>query len=87
MAIDSEAKRKSIAAIGLYAIGATVLPSGTFDEAQRQVVGYGYYGILAGEPVIPEIPTLTASPQRTVSILGEDRIATIRPENRKVPTI
>lgn len=48
MAIDSERKRKSIAAISLYALGPTAVADGSFNQADRQTIGYGYYGILAG---------------------------------------
>lgn len=47
MAIDSEVKRKSIAAINLYAIGPVVVPDSTIDQADRQVIGYSYSGITA----------------------------------------
>lgn len=47
MAIDSEAKRKSIAAISLYPIGPVVVPDGTIGDEDRQAIGYGYYGIAA----------------------------------------
>ena len=50
MAIDSAAKRASIVAIGLCAIGPSVIPDGSFDQADRQTVGYGYYGILSRPP-------------------------------------
>jgi hypothetical protein len=54
MAIDSEVKRKSIAAIGHRHSGPVILPSGSFDQADRQAIGYSYSGIAAGAPVIPE---------------------------------
>lgn len=50
MAIDTQAKRMSITAISMYAMGPSVLPSGTFTQAQRQTTGYGYYGILVQSP-------------------------------------
>lgn len=50
MAIDSAIKRASIAAIAALAIGPSVVPSGSFDQADRQVIGYSYAGILAGAP-------------------------------------
>ena len=49
MAIDSPAKRKSVVAIGLIMVGPVVVPDGSFDQFDRQVIGYGYGGILAGE--------------------------------------
>jgi len=49
MAIDSSKKRKSIAAISLLAVGPVVVPDSTIDQADRQVVGYSYSGIAAGE--------------------------------------
>jgi hypothetical protein len=45
MAIDSERKRKSVVAISHYAIGPVIVPDGTLISADRQVIGYGYYGI------------------------------------------
>lgn len=52
MAIDSEVKRKSIAAIGQRHSGPVVLPDGTIGQPDRQVVGYSYSGIAAsGAPV------------------------------------
>ena len=53
MAIDTATKRASIAAIGLMAIGPSVIPTGSFDQADRQAIGYSYSGILAGSPVVP----------------------------------
>lgn len=52
MAIDSEVKRKSIAAINLIPVGPMVVPSGSFSQADRQVIGYSYAGILADEPAV-----------------------------------
>lgn len=49
MAIDSAAKRKSIAAISLICVGPVVVPDGTIGLFDRQVVGYGYGGIEAGD--------------------------------------
>ena len=49
--IDSAAKRKSVVAIGLMMVGPVVVPDGSFDQSDRQVIGYGYGGILAGEAV------------------------------------
>jgi hypothetical protein len=47
MAIDSATKRASIAAIGLMSIGPTVIPTGSFDAADRLVIAYSYSGISA----------------------------------------
>ena len=49
MAIDSEAKRKSVAAIGSLYVGPVVVPDGSLALFDRQVVGYGYGGIEVGE--------------------------------------
>ena len=54
MAIDTERKRKSVVAISLYAIGPTIVADATLGSEDRQVVGYGYYGIAA------EIPQVSA---------------------------
>jgi len=48
MALDTALKRQSAAAIGLYPVGPTVVPSGAFDKADRQAIGYGYAGNLVG---------------------------------------
>ena len=48
MAVDTPTKRKSIAAIGAMFVGPTVVPTGSFDQADRQVIGYSYSGILVG---------------------------------------
>ena len=48
MAIDSAAKRKSIAAIGMIMVGPVVVPDAAFSAADRQVIGYSYSGIAAG---------------------------------------
>jgi hypothetical protein len=45
MAIDSERKRKSIVAISHYALGPVIVPDGTLISTDRQVIGYGYFGI------------------------------------------
>ena len=50
MAIDSEVKRKSIAAINLYATGPVVVPDSTIGQPDRQVIGYSYSGITATAP-------------------------------------
>lgn len=50
MAIDSATKRASIAAIGLRPVGPSVIPTGGFDQADRQVIAYSYSGILAASP-------------------------------------
>lgn len=81
MAIDSALKRASIAAIGLSAIGPTVIPSGAFDQADRQVIGYSYAGVLAGSPSSLEIRDdaliLIQAEDRTIVIAAENRIITI----------
>ena len=46
--IDTQKKRKSIAAIGQRHVGPAVFPNAVIDQADRQVVGYSYSGILAG---------------------------------------
>jgi hypothetical protein len=45
MAIDSERKRKSVVAISHYALGPVIVPDGTLISTDRQVIGYGYFGI------------------------------------------
>lgn len=65
MAIDSAQKRKSIAAISLYAIGPVVVPDGTIGQPDRQVIGYSYSGIAAGGA-----PTITAGPYYYLHLLA-----------------
>jgi len=52
MAVDTERKRKSVAAISHYAMGPVVVPDGTLISADRQVIGYGYYGVKAEIKII-----------------------------------
>jgi hypothetical protein len=47
MAIDTERKRKSIVSIGQRQVGPGVVPDGSFDQADRQAIGYSYAGIAA----------------------------------------
>lgn len=47
MAIDTPRKRMSVAAISLYPLGPVLVPDGSFAVADRQTIGYGYYGIIA----------------------------------------
>ena len=62
MAIDSAEKRRAVAALafGLF-IGPGVTPNASPDQEWRQVVGYGYPGILADAPVASVLP-LTGTP-------------------------
>jgi hypothetical protein len=48
VAIDTAAKRKSVAHIARFWSGAGVTPDATPDQAWRQAVGRSYIGILAG---------------------------------------
>ena len=42
MAIDSEIKRKSITAVGLYSLGPVVVPDSSIDLVDRRTIGYSY---------------------------------------------
>lgn len=70
MAIDTATKRASIAAIGLLAVGPTVVPTGGFDQADRQVIAYSYAGILAAasSPSIIAITTAAICPDLRVTL-------------------
>jgi len=46
MAIDSEVKRKSVAAIGAHFVGPVIVPD-SITQPDRQVIGYSYSGIAA----------------------------------------
>lgn len=48
MAIDSAAKRRSVAGIGFWLFGPGVTPDATPDQFWRQCSGWSYGGILAG---------------------------------------
>lgn len=50
MAIDTEAKRKSIAAISFMPTAPVIVPDGTLDKPNRQTIGYSYSGIAAASP-------------------------------------
>ncbi len=52
MAIDTLAKRASVASLALAFIGPSVVPSGTIDQAERQVIAHSYYGITAGSSFV-----------------------------------
>jgi len=68
MAVDTERKRKSIAAISHYAMGPVVVPDGTLISADRQVIGYGYYGV---KTEVKIIVTLLGAIFGTVVLTGE----------------
>lgn len=52
MAIDSAAKRKSVAAVGgTFFVGPVVVPDSSVSLFDRQVVGYGYGGIEVGAAI------------------------------------
>jgi len=44
MPLDTAKKRRSVVAISLYPLGPGVFPDNDFDERDRRVAGYGYYG-------------------------------------------
>lgn len=50
MAIDTQRKRQSIAAISAYFIGPAIVPDSSFAQGDRQAIGYGYYGINVQSP-------------------------------------
>lgn len=49
MALDTAAKRRAAAVVGLVFMAAGVTPDATPDQAWRQAGGWSYLGILAGE--------------------------------------
>lgn len=55
MAIDSAAKRKSIASVAL-ALGPVLVPDGAISGTERQAVGYSYLGIASAAPPAPLTP-------------------------------
>lgn len=58
MAIDSEIKRKSIAAIAAPYIGAVIVPDSTIDNPDRQAIAYSYSGITADNPISITVPIM-----------------------------
>ena len=50
MAIDSARKRKSAAQMAVSHGPVTVVPDSSIAAADRQAIGWGYYGILVGTP-------------------------------------
>jgi hypothetical protein len=50
MAIDTEIKRKSIAAIANPWNGPVIVPDNTIDNPDRQAIGWSYAGIAAINP-------------------------------------
>jgi hypothetical protein len=52
MAIDSLRKRASIASLGLAFLCPSVVPDGSFVQADRQTIGHSYYGIAAGSAFV-----------------------------------
>lgn len=61
MAIDTAAKRRSAAGIPALPLGPGVTPDASPGQAWRQSAGWGYVGILAGEPVVFVPATYTAT--------------------------
>ena len=53
MAIDTEAKRRSVMAISTYFISPSLKADGVIATTDRQVIGYGYFGAL--EFVVTEV--------------------------------
>ena len=58
MAIDSARKRKSAAQMAVSHGPVAVVPDSSFAAADRQTIGWGYYGILVGEEA-PAADTLS----------------------------
>lgn len=52
MAIDTAQKRKSVATVASYWNAPSVIADGSFNQADRQHIGWSYSGILAGAAVI-----------------------------------
>lgn len=51
MALDTQAKRMSVVAASLY-VAPSVLPDGSFNQGDRQAIGFGYSGIAVGAPPV-----------------------------------
>ena len=60
MAIDTAAKRRSIAGVPFFMRGPGVTPTATPDGTWRQTVCYNYSGIAVGAPIVP--PVVVAPP-------------------------
>lgn len=51
MAVDTLRKRASIVAIGFMAAGPSVVADGSFDQGDRQTIGYSYAGVMEASVV------------------------------------
>lgn len=51
MAIDSRIKRQAVISVARPWLPARIVPDGTISQFDRQTIGHGYGGILAGEAV------------------------------------
>ena len=59
MAIDTAAKRRSVAGISFFIVGPGVTPDATPDQFWRQSAGWSYCGILAsGAAIIQAVPQM-----------------------------
>ena len=82
MAVDTKAKRASIIALGgAFFLSPSVVPDGTISQFDRQVAGYGYGGITAGQVatagfVCLENITLTI-PSASVSLTAPEATVTL----------
>ena len=49
MAIDTRKKRQAVASVGMPWMPPAIVPDGSIDLFDRQVIGWGYGGVVAGE--------------------------------------
>jgi len=63
MALDSAAKRASVAQMTPTGPVTRRPTSVTIDQASRQAMGWGYYGLLVGSPVVAAVEVIAITVQ------------------------
>jgi hypothetical protein len=70
MAIDTQQDRQSAATVATVWNPPTIVPDGSFNQADRQQIGYCYSGILIGGAVGPTVLDLERGLCRGVAVGG-----------------
>lgn len=65
--MDTEAKRKSAFGVNQYWTCPVIVPDGTFDQADRQTLGYGYSGNLLSSFTAEEYAEATLNARFTAT--------------------
>lgn len=72
MAIDTAAKRRSVAGLPFWLFGPGVTPDATPDSFWRQCVGWGYAGIAAAEGAVVAVVAAAAGVARRMKLVTSD---------------